>query len=52
MSNASLAPCEMCQNGLADHQPTIDGDRVALCGACYGLLAADGRVDASEEVTA
>ena len=52
MSGNGLAQCEMCDNGLADHFPTIDGDNVDLCSSCYSLLEEGGRVGDRAEVTA
>jgi len=51
-SEKGLAQCQMCENGLADHFPTIDGDNVDLCSSCYDLLEESGRVGDRAEVPA
>jgi len=35
----------MCDNGLADHEATVDGDDVHLCSSCHRLLADSGRLE-------
>ena len=51
-SGDGLAQCQMCENGLAEHFPTIGGDDVELCSSCYNLLEESGRVGDLAEVPA
>ena len=51
-SGNGLAQCQMCDNGLAEYFPTIDGDDVDLCPSCYSLLEERGRVEDRAEVVA
>ena len=47
----SLAPCEMCDNGLGDHVERVGGSEVRLCSSCRSLLAESGRLEDSAEAT-
>ena len=45
MSGNGLSQCEMCSNGLADHEESVDGDDVLLCSSCRDLLVDGGRIE-------
>ena len=45
MSADGLAQCEMCSDGLANHEESVDGEDILLCSSCRGLLEDGGRLE-------